>query len=318
VGLTSAEFTQPGLIRRRADFNARVGVERGLEPAYGYWAERLRVGTPLKLWRVLSIFPSYNLELYQLTGTPRTVVGAQGREELLQSCSGQNCLLSYLEQRAELDLRDDAINTRRGLFLGFAIQEGFQVLGQGFPYLRLLPEARAYAPLGRSTVVAGRVRVGALRRVGSGEPPVVARFYSGGPNLMRGYYTRQLSPVVSTLDRGYVPVGGEGLVDGGLELRLGVRGTLGGVVFLDFGNVAPTVAESLDVGRLQYAAGVGLRYQTIVGPIRLELATRIPRRTGGGWGLPTVPVVGDENPAGLLREHAEPRFAVHLSIGPSF
>jgi translocation and assembly module TamA len=319
VGLGSAEFTQPGLIRRRADLNARVEVERGIEPAYSFYSERFRIGTPLKLFgRAIAIFPSYNLELYQLTNTPTPTLGAQGREELLQTCSGQNCVLSYLEQRVALDLRDDPINTRRGVYLAVALQEGFRILGQGFPYLRLLPEARAYLPVfGSGAVLAGRARFGTLRGLGT-DPPVIARFYSGGPNLMRGYYTRQLSPVVSTLDRGYVPVGGEGLLDGGVELRLGVGGTLGGVVFLDFGNVAPRISDALDPGNLQYAAGAGIRYQTLFGPVRLEVATRLPQRVGGGWDLPTVPVVGDEDPAGRLRAHTEPRLAIHLSLGESF
>lgn len=326
VGLASADFTQPGVIRRRVDFNIRLEVERGIEEAYRFWSERIRFGFPVKFGRSVSFTPSYNLELYQITGTVDTTPGglevAGAGNELLQSCRGSNCLLSYFEQRIALDLRDDPITTRRGLYLAFAIQEGFQLFGNGFPYLRLLPEARAFLPVFRSTVLAGRLRVGTLRSLGASDPPVIARFYSGGPSLMRGYYTRRLSPVVHTTDDRFVPVGGDGLVDGSLEVRYPIVGNLGGVVFLDYGIVTQSRREALDPGNLQYAAGFGLRYKTIFGPLRIDVAGRLPRRTATGWEQPGVPELAQVTPGGPLvdtgnRRH-EAIVSVHLSLGEAF
>jgi translocation and assembly module TamA len=279
----------------------------------------------VKFGRAVTFTPSYNLELYQITGTVDVRRGetgvASGANELLQSCRGTTCVLSYFEQRIALDLRDDPINTRRGLYLSFAVQEGFTVLGNGFPYLRLLPEVRAFLPVFKRTVLAGRLRLGLLRSLNSGDPPVVARFYSGGPSLMRGYYTRRLSPVVEGDDPGeFFPVGGEGLLDGSVELRVPLAGSLGAAVFLDYGVVTQSREEALDPGNFQYAAGVGLRYNTIFGPLRVDVASRLPRRTANGWEMPSVPVLRGQGDrlVDLGVRHAEPIVSVHLSLGEAF
>jgi translocation and assembly module TamA len=324
VGLVSADFTQPGLIRQRIDLNARVELERGLEQGYRFWSERFRLGLPVRISRALTFVPSYNLELYQITGTIQTTVGG-ATNELLQSCRGESCVLSYLEQRITLDLRDDPINTRRGLYLSLALQEGFQLFGNGFPYLRFLPEARAFLPVWKKTVVAGRLRVGALRSLNAEEPPVISRFYSGGPSLMRGYYTRQLSPVVYDAgSKDYIPVGGQGLVDGSVELRVPLTGRLGAAIYLDYGIVTQERLDALDPGQLQYAAGVGLRYGTLFGPLRIDVAGRLPRRSASvqsGWVMPGVPVLAAAPDGSLVDtgfRHTEPTISVHLSLGEAF
>jgi translocation and assembly module TamA len=164
VGLAGVEFTQPGAIRHRVDVNTRLEAERGIEEAYRFWAERFRVAGPVKFGRTVSFTPSYNLELYQITGTAQTLIGsattptASSGAELLQSCSGSSCVLSYFEQRLALDLRDDPIETRRGLYLAVELREGFRLFGYGFPFVRFIPEARAFLPIFKSTVLAARLR----------------------------------------------------------------------------------------------------------------------------------------------------------------
>jgi translocation and assembly module TamA len=311
VGLVSADFTQPGAIRQRLDVNTRVELERGLEEGYDFWAERFKVGAPFK-YQAVSFTPSYNIELYQITGTIEQDPGAT-ENLLLQNCTGSACLLSFFEQRIALDLRDDPINPRRGLYLSFAIQEGFKIGAYGFPYIRLLPEVRGFLPVLRQTVLGARLRLGALQSLNASEPPVVARFYSGGPNLMRGYYTRRLSPLA--LDEGdFVPVGGTGLLDGSVEARIALTRKLGAAVFLDYGIVTENQADAFNPGNLQYAVGLGLRYLTIFGPIRVDVAGRLPRRTSSGWVMPSLPVVNAD--PGTV--HSEPIVSVHLSLGEAF
>lgn len=332
VALVTAEFEQPGIIRRRVDLTTRIELERGLQEGYTFTSQRFRIGTPLRFGRSFSIVPSYNLELYQLQ--LRGTVTDKEREgtELLFQCPG-GCVLSYLEQRATLDLRDDAINTHSGIYLSFAIQEGFQLLGKGFQYLRLLPEVRGYLPLGPKVVVAGRARLGILRPTSNENPPIVARFTSGGPLFMRGYYTRRLSPVAI---RGgdVTPVGGDRLVDGSFELRAPLAGNLGGAIFLDYGNVTFASLEQLSLSRLQYAVGAGLRYQTLFGPIRLDVAMRVPTSVKP-WNQPGVPIVvadpsgnvvpapatdalGNVIPGAPAPLQHEPFVSIHLSLGEAF
>ncbi len=319
VGLAGAELQQPGVIARIVDLTTRLEVERGLEEAYDFWAERARLGFPLKLAPRWTLVPSYSLELYQVTITGTVDPASQNATGLdLESCKGKICLLSYLEQRIAWDGRDDFVDPHRGLFLGLSLQEGFAVEGYGYRYLRFLPEARVFLALAEHLTLAMRGRVGALLPLGeSAKPPLVARFFGGGPASMRGYYTRHLSPMV-VQDGVWVPTGGNGLVDGSVELRFPVAGEWGGAVYVDAGNVSgPTSLPSgyrtaLDPTLLQWAAGVGVRYRTPFGPLRIDVAGRLPTdyRSGVDFGhrFPTVPET----------DHREPIFAVNLALGGAF
>ena len=321
VGLLTADFTQPGMFARIVDLNLHTELERGLEPAYDFWAERFRIGTPVRFGRIATIIPSFNVELYQLTGSISQGDPTTGSVLLLQTCPGRNpnaCLLSYFEQRFTLDLRDDPILTTKGFYFGISLQEGFSFRGNGSSYLRVLPEARAFANLPHHLVLAGRARVGIAQPLAGGDVPIVAKFMSGGPTQMRGYYTRALSPVI--LYNGYyLPVGGNGLIDGSVELRFPISGNLGGAVFLDFGNVTSRVAEALDVANLQYAVGAGLRYMTVFGPIRLDIAGRLPRLNDGQPGVQLEQLgLPLNDPQSVIGVHHDPILSVHLSIGEAF
>jgi translocation and assembly module TamA len=324
VGLASVEFGQPGAFTRWVDASARVELEKGIEQGYDFYSERLKLSLPLRIAPRWGLVPSYNLEVYELSnyggviipGTTTTSSGAT-----LVNCKGSVCLLTYLEQVIAWDGRDDPVNTRRGLYVALSVQEGFHVETYGYRYLRFLPEARYFWPLSPTTVVALRGRVGALLPVSeAGPPPVVARFTAGGPLSMRGYYNRRLAKMV--LQNGeWVPVGGNGLADGSAELRFGITGNLGAAFFVDAGAVSdasavPTEWQTvLDATAFQWASGVGLRYHTPFGPLRLDVGVRLPEF----WSttpsaFPAVPYTfyPDGTP------HREPIVAVHLSLGEAF
>jgi translocation and assembly module TamA len=324
-GLASADFTQPEVLWRGIDLNLRSEVERRIDEGYQYWAERLRLGLPLRLYgHILTLVPSVSLEYYQTRGDT-TVAQVGGASQVLLTCPGdatqrtQTCLLSSLEQRVDLDLRDDALNPRRGLYLTVSLQEGFRPFGQGFRYLRLLPEVRAFQPLW-GLVLAARARLGLLRSYGGDALPIIARLESGGPGQMRGYDSRRLSPLVALSTGGFAPVGGTALLDGSLEARFRLAGDLGGVLFVDGGNVELQASDIWKLDRLQWAAGFGLRYRTLFGPVRIDLAARLPRELRNGWPMPTVPVVAIQNRAVVPtgEQKAEPVVRLHLSIGEAF
>jgi translocation and assembly module TamA len=353
VGLAAADFTQPAVITRRVDLNLHAEVERGIEQGYDFWAERLRFGLPTRLFgRLLTFIPSVNFELYEIGGNvgaaAQTSAATAAQTLQLATCPGHDpsrCLITYFEQRIGLDLRDDPIHTRKGFFIGLSVQEGFSLFGNGTPYLRVLPELRAFASLPFDTVLAVRARIGLIDTPGNTEVPIVSRFTSGGPNSMRGYYTRQLSPVLQACPEGqavaspppnatpaqrckvrleYVPVGGNGLVDGSFELRFPVSGALGGAAFLDFGNVPLSAKDVFDLSSLQFAVGTGIRYNTLFGPLRLDVAVRLPKAGDGQPGVPVLNLSADGRafvPAtedGTPIIHHSPIVSVHLSIGEAF
>ena len=128
---------------------------------------------------------------------------------------------------------------------------------------------------------------------------------------MRGYYTRRLSPMVQD-GNDWVPVGGNGLFDGSLELRLRrFAGDWGGALFLDAGNVAPPVQAgtargmtALDLGDLQLAAGArpALRHPVRAHPARRRGAA--PDRLLGRGPLRTT--VPDRCPPNRYRDRSVP------------
>jgi translocation and assembly module TamA len=324
VALVSGEFSQPGAFTRYVDTSARLELEKGVQDAYDFYSERIRLGLPLRIAPRWSLVPSYNVEIYQLSnyGVDVDFGVPSGAGPILENCRGSVCLLSYLEQRIAWDGRDDAVNTRRGYYVAMSVQEGFNVAAYGYRYLRFQPEVRAFWPFGSRMVLATRARIGALVPVEEeGEPPLVARFTAGGPLSMRGYYTRRLSKMVR--QRGdWVAVGGNGLADATVELRLDLPGNLGAALFLDAGNAADSSAvpstwqTALDPTLLQFAAGFGLRYHTPFGPIRLDVAARLPERLplNEADSFPAVPFTTWDDG----KPHREPILAVHLSLGEAF
>jgi translocation and assembly module TamA len=326
VGLVAGDFRQPGALTRYIDTSARLEVERGVLDAYDFFAERLKLGLPFRIAPRWTLVPSYNLEVYQLSNTavdftPGAAV-PNTSAPVLENCRGSVCLLTYLEQRIAWDGRDDLVNTRRGYYLSLSVQEAVRAATYGYRYFRVVPELRAFYPLSKRTVLAFRARAGALIPLGeSGEPPIVARFEAGGALSMRGYYTGRLAPMVRQHGQ-WVPVGGNGIADGSLELRYEIEHGLGAALFLDGGAVAnasavPTTYQTaLDPTRIQWASGVGLRYRTPFGTLRADVAARLPERFTGSWSsrFPAVPYTfwGDGTP------HREPIVAVHIALGEAF
>ncbi len=209
-------------------------------------------------------------------------------------------LIGAYEQTVSFDLRDNPLETTHGAYLEARFTEGTKAAGGALDFLEAVPEIRLYYNL-RGTVLAARTRVGVI----SGHVPVSERYYAGGASSQRGFGERQLAPTVSGIVNGNliaIPFGGSAMIDSSIEARrlLGHIKSIGvgGVVFLDAGDVTQTIAE-LDPFHLHYAAGLGLRLLTIVGAVRFDLGYRLNRTTAE-----------DPEPTG--------RYAFHLSLGEAF
>jgi len=147
-------------------------------------------------------------------------------------------------------------------------------------------------------VVASRVQIGNIRPVGSDPKnvPFAKKYFLGGATSIRGWGRYEVSPLIDGQ-----PVGGNSMIAFSEELRATLHGNLGGVLFLDAGNVW---AQSLgfDLGDLRYAIGPGLRYQTPVGPIRVDIGYQLN---------PTPELIVNGNPQTR-------RYRLHFSIGQAF
>lgn len=246
---------------------------------------------------------------------------------------------------------DNFVNRRRGFLIRPLAEAGGRFFASDVEYTKFSNELLGYLPITRRTGLNARLLAGYLWPYGkSGDqnhPLVEARFdrirfYAGGSNDVRGWPTNLLGPVrFDTLytsegqirydDNGtpedstddiprvrYEPDGGLGKLAANLELRLpfpGLGSDWSTALFVDAGQVYPRA--SFTVKDLQYGVGGGIRYETIVGFVRLDLAYKVNPRE---WDLYSAEerwrhqVLGEP----LGKASIWDRFRLHLSIGQAF
>jgi translocation and assembly module TamA len=286
---TGADFEQPRFLERPSlRLKTTLESERTIEQTYNAIGGRAMGGVSWEPHSTLTIFPAYNIQGYWLNGPKDAPVASA---PLALGCSSDPCfvVLSYLEELITWDTRDSPLSPRRGHYLSLSLQQGGGPLGGDFDYLRILPEARGYLTAGEDDILtlAARLRVGTLI-TRSGRPEdsaVTTRLYSGGSMWMRGFAMRRLSPMLLVPTPGAegneeekiaLPIGGNGLIEGSLEARGRVSESLIIAAFSDFGVVTRNRLPIGDIPNLQWAGGIGLRYLTPVGPLRIDLAFRLP------------------------------------------
>ena len=211
------------------------------------------------------------------------------------------------------DRRDDPVLPTRGWSSLAQLQYAFPVFAAKGDFLKVFLQQTQYLNLGSAGVIAGSVRAGGIQpfRHLSGRDPEVPpglpnadvfideRFFAGGGSTHRAYGRDLLGIRGQTLFErptqpgDFAPVGGDGLLLVNLEYRHRVAGPVEGTLFYDTGNVWADW-RSIGLDDLRPGIGVGVRYLSPIGPIRLDI----------GWKL--------------HRLHGEDPYAVFLSFGNPF
>ena len=188
------------------------------------------------------------------------------------------------------DYRDDKLDAT----------EGWYALARAQPFIetqfsntgvRLLAEARAYEDFGTRgrTVLAGRLKVGSVLSPPIDETPPDMLFLTGGGGSLRGYAFNSVGLERTVTDAaGNVAsqtVGGRGLIEGSVELRQRFGKNFGAVAFVDAATVSADPLARFDE-TVRVGVGIGARYYTGLGPIRLDLAVPLnPGDDDGEFGL---------------------------------
>ncbi|MDZ7289637.1 MAG: BamA/TamA family outer membrane protein [candidate division KSB1 bacterium] len=143
-----------------------------------------------------------------------------------------------------------------------------------FHYVKTTVENRGYYQVLPEWVMAYRLRFGSLEVLDDSLnfAPLEERFYAGGSSSVRGWQRSQLGPQLNGS-----PIGGQSLLEGSVESRFKILGAFGAALFVDLGNVWPT-SLTYKPKKLHYATGLGLRYETPIGPIRLDLARKVNKQ----------------------------------------
>ena len=218
------------------------------------------------------------------------------------------------------DYRDNPIDSRRGYYNSIDFGYASKVFASQTDYARLLAKNSTYHRVSRDITFARSTTVGILTNFREGGPatiPLPERFFAGGASTHRGFPDNQAGP--RDLTTGF-PLGGSALLVNNLELRFPLYGeNLGAVLFHDAGNVYRGVSDisfrvrhrhPTHFNYMVHAVGLGFRYKTPVGPVRVDFAfsANSPRfsfeRTVNDI---TTPVTQRIN-----------RFQFHFSLGQTF
>jgi translocation and assembly module TamA len=199
------------------------------------------------------------------------------------SSAGVKDTRTFLVAAAPLSLgydgSDSLLDPTRGFRLSGRISPEISAHQGHFTYVRTQLDASAYHPVSERVVVAGRLRVGTIFGAGLFRLAPSRRFYSGGGGSVRGYGYQQLGPK----DQDGDPIGGRGLAEFGLEARVRLKqfgGNFGIVPFFDGGSL--TTETLPDLRDWRFAAGLGVRYYSSFGPIRVDFGVPLNRQKGDG------------------------------------
>jgi len=199
----------------------------------------------------------------------------------------RNVHLSTLSGTLIRDSRDKPLDAHRGLFSTLDLGITPRALGSSASFAKLFGQFAYYKPV-RNVVFANSIRLGLVKAFAGSFVPTSELFFSGGGTTLRGFPINQAGPqrVVpfcnvlegqSGCVNVTVPVGGRQLFILNSEVRfpLGIMKHLGGVVFYDGGNVYSAINLRNFVDNYSNTIGVGLRYETPIGPIRVDIGRNL-------------------------------------------
>jgi translocation and assembly module TamA len=186
------------------------------------------------------------------------------------------------------DGSNDLLDPTRGYRLSARVSPELSLHNVVFGYTKLQLDGSFYQPLTDRITLAGRTRLGTIFGASRDQIAPSRRFYAGGGGSVRGFGYQELGPKDPVF---HDPIGGRGLAEFAIEARVRF-GNWGIVPFLDAGNISTTPLPRVD--QLRFGTGLGVRYHTRFGPIRVDVGTPIARQPG------------------------ESRIAVYVSIGQAF
>ncbi|MEO7865085.1 MAG: BamA/TamA family outer membrane protein [Sphingomicrobium sp.] len=177
------------------------------------------------------------------------------------------------------DGSDSLLDPTNGFRLSGWLSPEISAHGGQFTYARTQIDASTYRRVSERVVAAGRIRLGTIVGAGVYDIAPSRRFYSGGGGSVRGYGYQRLGPKDVDGD----PVGGRGLAEFSLEARIRLArfgGNFGVVPFVDAGALSRGLVPRIK--DLRYAVGLGLRYYSSFGPIRIDVGVPLNREKGDG------------------------------------
>ena len=284
----TTQLVQPYFINNKTSISAAFSAMLDKQSNYYIPSLSFRLGTQSQTATYTRLFIDWNLQL----SNPKTVATQQDSSAFFEALGFEKQFNSFVTITLQRDKRNDIFYPSGGIFQSISVEEGGvvpRVLSIGLPYsqyVKLLLDGQWYWDPNnkRDFIWAARLRYGAALLYDDSplkEIPLTQRFYSGGSGSVRGWQARALGAMADTLRN----LGGNALFEGNIEARLNPlkdAGSLGFldlekisfVLFYDFGNIWLTPQE-MRLSEIAMAFGVGLRYNTIAGPIRIDFGMKL-------------------------------------------
>ena len=349
---TAATITTPNTFIPSLDFINRGEYSREVRSSFDYQRLAARFSFLYRRGKH-SISPALNFVRYFAVNVPAdvrqnglVVAGGQSpsaQPSLLVDSCDHACTLTYPELRYTYDARDSILEPTRGLYFTIDFQ---QTLKPGsFTYFKVEPELRGYLSVGKLVVLAGRAQYGAIVLEGDSNSPATERFFGGGANSNRGYGANRQGPKYGANPTGFyptgdpalqlggtytqaVPAGGNGLLLVSGELRVHTDVILNHLMLVAFVDASRVTAswQAPWNGGLEVAPGLGIRYITPFGPIRLDVGYLVNPKPQVAFNTQHLNVLGplETQPTvvsascdgvGCINER---RWAYHITLGEAF
>lgn len=293
-------FTKKGLLERHIVWSEKPSFEVDIQEGYQYYAPSNRFGPARWFLGFIKADLSHNIRFVDFFNVDPAL---DSNESILGRDFRDPYLLSFIELQADAFFVDNLLNPDDGVILSWIHDLAGGVFAGDFDYHMIQPQARGYLRVAKWLQVAARLRTSLILGYGD-EPgaPIDRKLYLGGADTVRGWGLRRLSPRLEECDEENpddcksIPIGGQTSLVGNLELRVPIGGGFGLIGFVDAGdNQAGEVEYVPD--EWNYSAGPGLRFDSPLGLIRLDLGFRL-------------------NDPGVYA--GEPGWAIHFGFGEAF
>ena len=264
-----ANFRRPDFLAIDQDFLATAELANDTPVAYR--SRRAIVSTGLE--RRFS--PALTAGI-ALQGTKANVVQLANVNSITAAQRTQHYTLVGVPAYLKLDETDNLLNPTRGYRGQLSVTASHTLSRPTLNFISNLVSGSTYWALGSEerAILAGRALLGSLDGAPLFQLPADQRIYAGGGGSIRPYGYQLAGP----LDIGNKPIGGKSSLVLNLEARVKITENIGIVPFVDAGSYYESPVPQ--VGRtLLYGVGLGLRYYTAFGPLRLDLATPLHKRS---------------------------------------
>jgi translocation and assembly module TamA len=256
-------FTKPGAFVPEATFESRLEAKSENPDEDIYSAQTLTASAGFA---------------YELNETDKLTAGGEIAWIKADDAFGQNEYLTFsVPVGYERDKRDNKLDPTEGYYATLAAKPSYDAFGSTF-FSSFEGSLSGYLGLGQEdrTVLAARIAGGVLvGGDGLASIPVTRRFFAGGGGSVRGYGYQEISPYNDEDEA----LGGRSYALASFEVRMKVTDSIGIVPFIDVGTVSTEMVP--DFSDIRMGAGIGIRYATPFGPLRLDVAVPLQRYEGG-------------------------------------